>query len=108
LILAGDAEKPVWDKILATVPAADLKCDVLKAAHYGRESGFSEDAVRAMDPKYVICSVGNKPDTDASDEYAALGATVLSTRFNGSIELRLETLGNGRLTDHRGAVIGSL
>lgn len=97
VILAGDAEKPAWDKIIATVPAADLRCDVLKAARHGRESGFSQDAVAIMKPKYVVCSVGKKPDTDASDEYAALGATVLSTRFHGSIELDLDTLGNGVL-----------
>jgi competence protein ComEC len=62
-----------------------LACDILKASHHGRMSGYNEEAYEAMDPSVVVCSVGKKPSTDASNEYAASGAQVLSTRYNGSI-----------------------
>jgi beta-lactamase superfamily II metal-dependent hydrolase len=89
VVLPGDAEKPAWDVIEASVGGAGLKCDALKAAHHGRESGYSESAVAAMSPSVVICSVGLKPDTDASDKYQRTGATVLSTRYHGTIRVRL-------------------
>ena len=85
VILPGDAEAAAWTSMLENPGEAALNCDLLKAAHHGRESGFHQDAYDAMNPSVVICSVGKKPSTDASDEYAASGARVLSTRFNGSI-----------------------
>jgi hypothetical protein len=89
VILPGDAEKPAWDSIEAAYDDADLACDILKAAHHGRESGYSESAVNAMAPDFVICSVGKKPSTDASDEYRSHGATVLSTRYHGTITVQI-------------------
>lgn len=89
IILPGDAEKPAWDNIEAAYDADDLACDILKAAHHGRESGYSETAVTAMSPDFVICSVGKKPSTDASDEYRSHGATVLSTRYHGTITMQI-------------------
>lgn len=108
LILPGDAEKPAWDSIEADFDEADLVCDVLKAAHHGRESGYSETAVEAMNPDFVICSVGKKPSTDASDEYRSHGATVLSTRYNGTITAQIWTDGEIRIEDHNGDRLHSL
>jgi competence protein ComEC len=85
VILGGDSETMAWDEIQESFPRKLLKCDILKAPHHGRQSGYSESAAKAMDPEIVICSVGEKPETDASDEYAALGARVLSTRYYGTI-----------------------
>src|SRR6266496_3429473 len=70
VILPGDAERPAWTSMLEDLGEDAMKCDVFKAAHHGRESGYDEDAVSAMSPDIVICSVGKKPSTDASDEYA--------------------------------------
>jgi competence protein ComEC len=89
IILPGDAEEPAWKSMLADLGSAVLSCDILKAAHHGRDSGFYQSAVEAMKPKVVICSVGEKPDTDASDDYARLGGKVLSTRYNGTIKVRI-------------------
>lgn len=83
VILPGDAEESAWLSILDGVD--DIRCDILKASHHGRESGYHEGAVDAMSPEVVICSVGKKPSTDASDEYAGHGAAVLSTRYHGTI-----------------------
>jgi competence protein ComEC len=108
VILPGDAEKPAWDNIEAHFDEDDLACDLLKAAHHGRESGYSESAVDVMSPDFVICSVGKKPSTDASDEYRSHGATVLSTRFNGTITVQIWADGEIWINDRNGAQLHSL
>ncbi len=96
IILGGDAETKAWDEIVHDFAPATLDCDILKASHHGRLNGFSAEAVETMAPHLVLCSVGNKPTTDASSEYKANGATVLSTRYNGSI--RVSVLESGSIT----------
>jgi competence protein ComEC len=56
----------------------------------------------------VICSVGKKPETDASDEYAAHGATVLSTRYHGTITVTMWADGEVWVNDHTGNRIAGL
>ncbi len=89
VILPGDAEAEAWRSILDGPGSAAIKCDILKASHHGRQSGYHEEATDAMSPEFVICSVGKKPSTDASDEYASHGAVVLSTRFHGTITVTI-------------------
>jgi beta-lactamase superfamily II metal-dependent hydrolase len=89
IILPGDAERPAWGSIAAAYDTGELACDLLKAAHHGRESGYSESAVNTMSPDFVICSIGKKPDTDASDQYRSHDATVLSTRHRGTIVVQI-------------------
>jgi competence protein ComEC len=108
VILPGDAEGPAWASMLDALGPDALKCDVLKAAHHGRESGYDEDAVKAMAPAIVICSVGKKPDTDASGQYANHGAEVLSTRFNGTIKLTISESGKVIARDREGEKIAKL
>src|SRR5262249_5235076 len=102
VILPGDAEASAWNSILEDPGPDSIKCDVLKASHHGRESGYHEDAVDAMSPDAVICSVGKKPSTDASDEYASHGATVLSTRYNGTIKMTIWDDGDVWICNHKG------
>lgn len=85
IILPGDAENEAWNSMVDHYGHGELDCDILKASHHGRKSGYHEAAVTEMDPEYVICSVGKKPATDASAEYAKHGAQVFSTRYNGTI-----------------------
>lgn len=92
VLLAGDAERPAWQEMVR-LNADLLRCDVLKAAHHGRDTGYSLSAVKAMKPEIVICSVGKKSDTDASPKYASHGADVLSTRHNGSMILHITDAG---------------
>lgn len=108
LLLPGDAEKPAWDSVVAHHDAAELDCDLLKAAHHGRNSGYSEDAVDLMDPSIVICSVGKKPSTDASDDYRGHGAEVLSTRFQGTISVQLWADGEVWVFNRKGERIAEL
>ncbi len=100
IILPGDAEEPAWKSMLSDLGPGQLACDILKAAHHGRDSGFYEPAVEAMNPKIVICSVGEKPDTDASEDYNRIAGKVLSTRFNGTIKVKIWADGEVWVTDH--------
>lgn len=42
-----------------------------------------------MSPEIAICSVGEKPDTDATNDYDRIAGKVLSTRYNGTIQVRI-------------------
>ena len=108
VILPGDAEGPAWESMLAAFRAGDLKCDVLKASHHGRDSGYHEEAVSAMSPDIVICSVGKKPGTDASQKYASQGAQVLSTRYNGTITVSIKDNGKVAVRDHNQEKVAKL
>ena len=102
VILPGDAESAAWESILDKPGEGAISCDILKASHHGRESGYHEDAVDAMAPEVVICSVGKKPSTDASDEYKSHGAEVLSTRYHGTITVTIWGDGDVWVNNHKG------
>jgi competence protein ComEC len=101
VILPGDAEGPAQADMLAAFGEEEPRCDVLKAPHHGRQTGYHDATARAMSPSLVICSVGKKPEVDASDEYEALGARVMSTRYNGSIRVSIWSDGSVHAYDHK-------
>jgi len=88
IILGGDADTEVWENIAAFY-GENLRCDVLKAAHHGRDSGYLAKAVALMNPTYTVVSVGKKPDTDASNKYRAYCNNVWSTRWYGILTLQI-------------------
>ncbi len=92
VVFGGDAGINTWDDIYAGF-GKNLKCDVLKASHHGRESGYHEEAVAAMNPGLTVVSVGKKPDTDASDSYRKHSNYVWSTRWKGDITVRIDPTG---------------
>jgi beta-lactamase superfamily II metal-dependent hydrolase len=108
VILPGDAEEPAWDAIESSQGRAALKCDILKAPHHGRRSGYSPSALKATAPSVVICSVGKRPATDASAKYEQAGASVLSTRYHGSMRLRIWESGRATIINDRRDVIKTL
>ena len=108
LVLPGDAEEPAWKSMLSELAPGLLSCDILKAAHHGRDSGFYEPAVKAMSPSVVIVSVGEKPDTDASDDYDRIADRVLSTRYNGTIKVTIWQDGEVWIDDHDGERLAAL
>jgi beta-lactamase superfamily II metal-dependent hydrolase len=97
LILGGDAEERAWQALVHRNGKA-LKCDVLKAAHHGRDSGYFADAVKIMNPSYTIVSVGTKPETDASNKYRQFSGEVWSTRWRGDISVRVDPNGKGTIS----------
>jgi competence protein ComEC len=88
IIFGGDAEQSAWESIYQH-KGKSLKCDVLKASHHGRDSGYHQQAVKAMSPRYTVVSVGKKPATDASNKYAQYSSNVYSTRWYGDLTLTI-------------------
>ena len=92
IVFGGDAGLDTWGDIYDAYDGK-VKCDVLKASHHGRESGYHEEAVAAMHPGLTVVSVGKKPDTDASDSYRKHSKFVWSTRWKGDVTVRIESSG---------------
>ncbi len=93
IIFGADAEQDTWDDIVQCY-GNKLKCNILKASHHGRDSGYHQMAVELMSPQYTIVSVGKKPDTDASNKYKNYSDHVWSTRWRGTITLEIDDSGN--------------
>lgn len=71
IIFAGDGKEKCWNDIVENCGDMIKNCDLLKAGHHGHESGFHENAVKIMNPKYIIFSNSQDEDTDngAEDKY---------------------------------------
>lgn len=66
IILAGDGRAaPVWDDIYTNCKKDLENCVVLKAGHHGQEASFHEEAVKLMNPKFIIFS--NSKDEDKNN-----------------------------------------
>jgi len=96
IIFAPDAEEKVWEDLIETY-GDGLKCDVLKASHHGRDTGYHEEAMKRMKPQYTIVSVGKKPENDASNKYRKYCDNVWSTRWKGDITLTIPQDGSGQI-----------
>jgi beta-lactamase superfamily II metal-dependent hydrolase len=88
IVLGGDADESIWEA-LADDYGDDLWCNVYKASHHGRDSGYSAKAMRLMAPSHTVVSVGKKPQTDASNKYRNYCANVWSTRWYGNLTLQI-------------------
>jgi competence protein ComEC len=96
VIFGGDAEEEVWEDLVQQY-GEQLKCDILKASHHGRDSGYYQEAVEYMNPQYTIVSVGQKPETDASNKYRQYSDNVWSTRWKGNITLSIDDDGKATI-----------
>lgn len=89
VILAGDGKADAWDDIFANCADLIKDCDILKAGHHGHKSAFHEEAVKLMNPKYIIFSNSKEEDNinGASDEYskAVPQAKILKTYESGNL-----------------------
>ena len=84
VIFGGDATDHVWNDVTQLF-GVHLKCDLLKASHHGRDSGFHLEAVKHMKPKHAVVSVGSKPDTDSTHKYRGHCDYIHTTREYGDI-----------------------
>jgi beta-lactamase superfamily II metal-dependent hydrolase len=91
ILLPGDIDRnESWKRLLEYAGDELEEVRVLKAAHHGRQSGFHEEAVRKMDPDYVILSVGKKNEYDAQPDYNQVcdpDTEIYSTRQHGRIKV---------------------
>jgi beta-lactamase superfamily II metal-dependent hydrolase len=102
VILGGDAEAAAWDEMYALYKDTLFpQCNVLKASHHGRDSGYHQKSVKAMSPEYTIISAGKKPDTEVCEKYAQYCNNVWTTRWNGNIHLEIEPSGHAQIRKDR-------
>lgn len=101
IILPGDASIAAQKEIVESY-GANLASVVLKAPHHGRDSGFCKEFASLVSPDYTIVSVGKKPSTDASNKYRQhTRHRVLSTRFQGTMHLKMHYDGSLELYNHK-------
>ena len=79
--------------------AAALRVDVLKAPHHCSQTSSSESFVAAVQPQWVICSLGayNRyrfPHEVVYRRYKSAGSRVLRTDADGAVELRIDSAGH--------------
>jgi beta-lactamase superfamily II metal-dependent hydrolase len=93
VVLGGDCDESAWQSIWHKY-GSNLGCNVLKASHHGRLSGFHLESVKAMNPEFTIVSVGKRPSTDASNRYRIYTSKkVWSTRWRGNMVLTINDSG---------------
>ena len=54
VLIPGDVESKGWNDMLDS--GLDVNADILVASHHGRQSGYSERAMQAIQPAVVIIS----------------------------------------------------
>jgi competence protein ComEC len=96
ILLGGDAVKETWEYVFESHGDKIRDILLLKASHHGRDTGYYQPAVKLMNPRYVVVSVGTKPETDASNKYRKFTEYVWSTRWRGNIVFEIES--NGKCT----------
>ncbi|MCK5211137.1 hypothetical protein KAJ89_00385 [Candidatus Parcubacteria bacterium] len=89
VIFAGDGKEKCWDDIYENCKKEIKNCNILKAGHHGQKSAFHEEAVKLMNPDYVIFSNSAEEDENngAESEYkkAVPGSAILKTSEEGTI-----------------------
>jgi competence protein ComEC len=105
VLLPGDVESKAWNDMIDS--GRDLSADVLVASHHGRKSGYSDDAMQAIDPTVVIISTDKlDPAHDAEADYRRWTPSVYSTRKLGTLWVRMYDNGAFDVLNHAGKVEG--
>ncbi|MBU2595723.1 MBL fold metallo-hydrolase [Patescibacteria group bacterium] len=89
VVLTGDAETPVLDKIAEENPGIDI--EILKQPHHGSKNGISQKFLETFKPEVSVISVGAKnryghPHQDVLDILGKLGIKVYRTDEQGTIK----------------------
>lgn len=84
ILITGDNGAAAWNELLGqgAFTGAIQGTDILLAAHHGRESGFSPDLFKHIQPYLTVVSDGRFCDTSATDRYTkqSRGWTVKSRK----------------------------
>lgn len=90
----GDATPAAWDSMLEDLGADRLKANVLVAPHHGSEHSVHPEALRAVEPEWVIVSLDCEAEYD-EDFYTDLATRgVLTTCERGNIVVEIDDNGN--------------
>ena len=87
LILTGDSQTAVLEKIFARNNQNSLSIEVLQAPHHGSKTGLSKTVIGSIAPKLAVISVGAKnryghPNKDILEMFHEVGVKVLCTDQN--------------------------
>jgi competence protein ComEC len=93
MLLTGDAEIEAERAMLET--GLPLAAVVYKAGHHGSQTSSSAEFLNAINPQIVIISAGvdnpfGHPHPDVIARFNAIGAAVLDTRLQGTIEVKTD------------------
>ncbi len=94
ILLAGDGrDTPAWDSVYDNCYSDIGNITVLKAGHHGHQSAFHEEAVKRMNPDYVIFSNGKSEDdengADADYRNVLPDSEILKTCDHGTIVMHI-------------------
>lgn len=95
VMLTGDAEKETEQIMLAHFDRSAFRADVLKLGHHGSSTSTSEAFLQAVNPAFVVCSVGDGNDYGhPHQETLALmerfGLTMYRTDMRGTVKIVLD------------------
>lgn len=90
ILLGGEGRTtPFWENIYTNCKDLIKNCSIIKASHHGQEAGFHEEAVKLINPEYIVFSNSEKEDEDYGAEglykKAVPKATILKTCEPGNI-----------------------
>jgi beta-lactamase superfamily II metal-dependent hydrolase len=96
ILLTGDAEFPVEEKLLAA--GANVDSDILKVGHHGSKNGSSAAFLEKVSPEYAVISVSKDnnyghPTKDALTRLYDAHAKILRTDLDGRIEFTFDKKG---------------
>ena len=88
-VLSGDSPSGV-EEYLASLDAAGLRANVLKAGHHGSKTSSSPIFIGYVQPEYAVFSRGcdnryGHPDEEVKDLYARFGIPTLDTCTGGTV-----------------------
>lgn len=95
VLLTGDAPSSV-ERRIASLDAASVRAQILKAGHHGSKTSSSDDFIRQVAPRYAVISsgAGNRykhPSEEALLRFKRQGVEVLRTDTLGTIRIVIET-----------------
>jgi competence protein ComEC len=95
MILACDLEGEIEERLVTE--GADLRADLLKAAHHGSGYSTTERFLQAVGPRYAVLSVGNgnrygHPHAGTLERLRQVGVQVYRTDRHGSVVARTDGL----------------
>ncbi len=90
VLLAGDMEKKVEDKLIAI--GDDLKADVLKVGHHGSKTSTSEEFLNVVKPQFAFIEVGRNnqyhlPSPIVTSRLENYGIKYYRTDMDGDMEV---------------------
>lgn len=105
ILLTGDIEKQA-EKRLLSYTHHQLRSTVLIAPHHGSKTSSSWSFLHAVNPQWVLISVGKRnryhlPNKKILQRYHQLGGKIIQTSEAGAVTLLMDKQGVGKITSNR-------